>query len=104
MSPTPSSTGSWGNSRKLNNVNLPRGLGPGVFLWARPGRALATIFAAGILLPVMPYLLAFAAGAMMYVVVEELIPEMAEGKHSNAGTVCFAAGFVLMMALDTALG
>ena len=41
---------------------------------------------------------------MMYVVAKELIPEMAEGKHSNAGTVCFAAGFVLMMALDTALG
>ena len=52
----------------------------------------------------MPYLLAFAAGAMMYVVVEELIPELSEGAHSNWGTVAFALGFVLMMALDVALG
>lgn len=52
----------------------------------------------------MPYLLSFAAGAMVYVVVEELIPEMSEGKHSNVGTVLFAAGFTVMMALDVALG
>ena len=52
----------------------------------------------------MPYLLAFAAGAMMYVVVEELIPEMSEGKHSNLGTISFALGFVLMMVLDVTLG
>jgi ZIP family zinc transporter len=52
----------------------------------------------------MPYLQAFAAGAMMYVVVEELIPEMSRGKHSNFGTVSFALGFVLMMILDVALG
>ena len=52
----------------------------------------------------MPYLLAFAAGAMMYVVVEELIPEMSEGKHSNLGTIAFALGFVLMMVLDVTLG
>jgi ZIP family zinc transporter len=52
----------------------------------------------------MPYLLAFAAGAMMYVVVEELIPEMSEGKHSNWGTIAFSLGFVLMMILDVALG
>ena len=52
----------------------------------------------------VPYLLAFAAGAMIYVVVEELIPEMSEGKHSNIGTVAFALGFVLMMVLDVALG
>ena len=51
-----------------------------------------------------PYLLAFAAGAMIYVVVEELIPEAAEGEHSNIGTIGFAAGFVLMMILDVALG
>ena len=51
-----------------------------------------------------PYLLAFAAGAMMYVVVEELIPEMSEGKHSNWGTIAFSLGFVLMMILDVALG
>ena len=55
-------------------------------------------------MPVLPYLLSFAAGAMMYVVVEELIPEMSEGKHSNLGTVAFAAGFTLMMILDVALG
>ena len=54
--------------------------------------------------PVMPYLLSFAAGAMIYVVVEELIPEMSEGRHSNIGTVFFAVGFSLMMALDVALG
>ena len=52
----------------------------------------------------MPYLLSFAAGAMMYVVVEELIPEMSAGEHSNVGVVMFAFGFTLMMALDVALG
>ena len=69
-----------------------------------PIAAACTIFAAGALVPVMPYLLAFAAGAMLYVVVEELIPEMSEGKHSNFGTVAFSLGFVLMMILDVALG
>lgn len=54
--------------------------------------------------PVLPYLLAFAAGAMIYVVVEELIPEASEGEHSNIGTIGFAAGFLLMMVLDVALG
>ena len=54
--------------------------------------------------PAMPYLLSFAAGAMMYVVVEELIPEMSEGEHSNIGVIMFAVGFTLMMALDVALG
>ena len=58
----------------------------------------------GLLVPVMPYLLSFAAGAMMYVVVEELIPEMSEGEHSNIGVIMFALGFALMMALDVALG
>ncbi|MBE6122219.1 MAG: ZIP family metal transporter [Erysipelotrichaceae bacterium] len=62
-----------------------------------------TILAASRVVPLMPYLLSFAAGAMMYVVVEELIPEMSAGKHSNLGTVMFAMGFTLMMALDTAL-
>ena len=56
------------------------------------------------MIPVLPYLLSFAAGAMMYVVVEELIPEMAEGKHSNVGTIAFMIGFCLMMILDVALG
>ena len=53
---------------------------------------------------VLPYLLSFAAGAMLYVVVEELIPEMSQGRHSNIGTICFALGFGLMMVLDVALG
>ena len=63
-----------------------------------------TILLASKITPVLPYLLAFAAGAMIYVVVEELIPESAEGTHSNIGTVGFALGFVLMMMLDVALG
>lgn len=69
-----------------------------------PIAAVVTILAAGAVVPIMPYLLAFAAGAMMYVVVEELIPEMSEGKHSNWGTIAFSLGFVLMMVLDVALG
>lgn len=69
-----------------------------------PIAALVTILAAGAVVPIMPYLLAFAAGAMMYVVVEELIPEMSEGAHSNLGTIAFSFGFVLMMILDVALG
>ncbi len=69
-----------------------------------PIGALLVILAAGIFIPVMPYFLSFAAGAMIYVVVEELIPEMSEGEHSNIGTICFALGFVLMMALDVGLG
>lgn len=69
-----------------------------------PIAAIVTILLAGIITPVLPYLLAFAAGAMIYVVVEELIPEASEGEHSNIGTIGFAAGFVLMMILDVALG
>lgn len=69
-----------------------------------PVAGLITVLAAGFVVPILPYLLSFAAGAMMYVVVEELIPEMSEGKHSNLGTVAFAAGFTLMMILDVALG
>ena len=63
-----------------------------------------TVLFASFITPGLPYLLAFAAGAMIYVVVEELIPEAAEGEHSNIGTIGFAAGFVLMMILDVALG
>ena len=59
---------------------------------------------AGLVVPALPYLLSFAAGAMLYVVVEELIPEMSQGEHSNVGTLTFALGFTLMMALDVALG
>ena len=69
-----------------------------------PVGAVLTILAAGLIVPAMPYLLSFAAGAMMYVVVEELIPEMSEGEHSNIGVLMFAFGFTLMMALDVALG
>lgn len=69
-----------------------------------PLGSLLTILAAGMMVPILPYTLSFAAGAMIYVVVEELIPEMATGKHSNIGTVFFAAGFSLMMILDVALG
>ena len=69
-----------------------------------PIAALVTIAAASAVKHVLPYMLAFAAGAMFYVVVEELIPEMSDGEHSNVGTVAFALGFVLMMILDVALG
>ena len=68
-----------------------------------PAGAVLTILAAGVIVPAMPFLLSFAAGAMMYVVIEELIPEMAEGEHSNIGTLLFALGFTVMMALDVAL-
>ena len=66
--------------------------------------ALITILVSGLLVPVMPYLLSFAAGAMIYVVVEELIPEMSEGEHSNIGVLMFALGFTAMMSLDITLG
>ena len=69
-----------------------------------PIGAVLTILAAGIVVPALPYLLSFAAGAMLYVVVEELIPEMSQGQHSNVGTVFFAVGFSVMMVLDVALG
>lgn len=69
-----------------------------------PIGAIITILAAGVIVPALPYLLSFAAGAMIYVVVEELIPEMSEGNHSNIGTVFFAVGFSVMMILDVALG
>lgn len=69
-----------------------------------PLAAILTIWAAGIILPALPYLLSFAAGAMIYVVVEELIPEASTGAHSNIGTLFFAAGFTVMLALDVALG
>ena len=69
-----------------------------------PIGAVCTILAAGLAVAVLPVLLSFAAGAMLYVVVEELIPEMSEGEHSNIGTILFAFGFTLMMALDVALG
>ncbi len=91
--------------------NLPEGVSKGkAFLSGalsgavEPVGAALTILAAGFVVPLLPYLLSFAAGAMVYVVVEELVPEMSAGKHSNVGTVLFAAGFTVMMALDVALG
>ena len=69
-----------------------------------PVAAVITILISGLLVPIMPYLLSFAAGAMVYVVVEELIPEMSEGEHSNSGVLMFALGFTVMMMLDVALG
>ena len=69
-----------------------------------PLGALLTILAAGLFVPALPYLLSFAAGAMLYVVVEEMIPEMSQGRHSNVGVLAFALGFSVMMVLDVALG
>ncbi len=69
-----------------------------------PIGAAVTIAAAQLVIPALPYLLSLAAGAMLYVVVEELIPEMSQGRHSNVGTIFFAAGFSVMMVLDVALG
>lgn len=69
-----------------------------------PVAAVVTILLTGIIYPVLPYLLSFAAGAMIYVVVEELIPESQAGEHTNIGTIGVAVGFVLMMVLDVALG
>ncbi len=86
-----------GNSRRKSFI---MGMLSGI---VEPIGAILTILLASFLVPVLPYLLAFAAGAMMYVVVEELIPETQEGKHSNMGTIGFAAGFLLMMALDVLL-
>lgn len=80
------------------------------FLWGtlsgavEPVAAVFTILAASFIVPALPYLLSFAAGAMIYVVVEELIPEMSAGHHSNLATLCFALGFTVMLALDVALG
>ncbi len=69
-----------------------------------PIGAVLTLIAAQLVIPALPYLLSFAAGAMLYVVVEELIPEMSQGEHSNIGTMFFAVGFSVMMMLDVALG
>lgn len=69
-----------------------------------PIAALITILLTNLVVPILPYLLSFAAGAMIYAVVEELIPESQQGKHTNLGTIGVALGFVVMIVLDTALG
>ena len=69
-----------------------------------PIGAIITILLTSLVVPALPYLLAFAAGAMIYVVVEELVPDAQEGEHSNLGTIGFAIGFIIMMILDVALG
>ncbi len=69
-----------------------------------PIAAIITILLTSLVVPILPYILAFAAGAMIYVVVEELIPEAQDGEHSNIATIGVAIGFVLMMILDVALG
>jgi len=90
---------------KSNGMGRGRAFGYGVLSGViEPIGAVVTILLADLIVPVLPYLLSFAAGSMLYVVVEELIPEMSEGEHSNIGTVFFAVGFSLMMVLDVALG
>ncbi|MBQ5430678.1 MAG: ZIP family metal transporter [Lachnospiraceae bacterium] len=90
---------------RAEGMSKPKTFLAGVLSGAvEPVAGILTILAAGLVVPVLPYFLSFAAGAMIYVVVEELIPEMSEGKHSNTATVMFAVGFVLMMILDVALG
>jgi ZIP family zinc transporter len=90
---------------KSNGVGRHKAFGYGVLSGIiEPIGAVGTILLADLVVPVLPYLLSFSAGAMLYVVVEELIPEMSEGEHSNIGTVFFAVGFTLMMVLDVALG
>ena len=90
---------------KSQGMKRSRAFGYGVASGiVEPLGAIGTILLASFVVPVLPYLLAFAAGAMLYVVVEELIPEMSEGGHSNVGTVFFGVGFTLMMVLDVALG
>lgn len=90
---------------KSGGMKRSRAFGYGVLSGIiEPIGAIITILLADLVVPVLPYLLSFSAGAMLYVVVEELIPEMSEGEHSNIGTVFFAVGFSLMMVLDVALG
>jgi ZIP family zinc transporter len=90
---------------RSNGMKKSKAFGYGVVSGAvEPVGAVITILLAGLIMPILPYLLALSAGAMLYVVVEELIPEMSEGEHTNIGTIFFAIGFSLMMVLDVALG
>lgn len=90
---------------KSEGMSRRRAFGYGVLSGlVEPLGAVLTILLADLLTPVLPVMLCFAAGAMLYVVVEELIPEMSEGEHSHVGTMCFAVGFAVMMVLDVVLG
>ena len=90
---------------KSGGMKRGRAFGYGVVSGiVEPIGAVVTILMADLIVPALPYLLSFAAGAMLYVVVEELIPEASEGEHSNLGTIFFSIGFTLMMVLDVALG
>ena len=90
---------------KSNGMGRRRAFGYGVLSGViEPVGAIVTILLADLMVPVLPYMLTFAAGAMLYVVVEELIPEMSEGDHTHIGPIFFAVGFSLMMVLDVALG
>ena len=90
---------------RSEGMSRPKAFVMGVLSGAvEPVAGILTILAAGFIVPVLPYLLSFAAGAMLYVVVEELVPEMSEGSNSNIGTILFAVGFSVMMVLNVALG
>ena len=90
---------------RAEGMSKKRAFGYGVLSGiVEPLGAIITILAAEFFTPILPYCLSLAAGAMFYVVVEELIPEMSEGEHSNIGTIAFSVGFTLMMILDVALG
>lgn len=90
---------------RAQGVSKPKALWYGILSgFVEPLAGFITILISAAIIPVLPYLLSFAAGAMIYVVVEELVPEMSEGEHSNLGTIAFMLGFSLMMVLDVALG
>ena len=90
---------------KSNGMKQSKAFGYGVISGViEPIGAILTILLSNWIVPLLPYLLSFSAGAMLYVVVEELNPEMSEGDHSHIGPIFFAFGFTLMMVLDVALG
>ena len=94
-------------SMPLRSEGISRGKAFAYGAWSgavEPAAGAVTLLLASKIMPALPYLLSFAAGAMIYVVVEELIPEMSAGHHSNVGTLFFAVGFSVMMVLDVALG
>lgn len=90
---------------KMEGVSKPKAFGHGVLSGiVEPIAAVVTVLMINIVVPILPYLLSFAAGAMLYVVVEELIPEIHSGKKSALGVIGFTVGFLVMMVLDIALG